>query len=372
MSPDPRAPHRLTTWGIPAAHYREAVPSSDLKPVPHAVSVVVPVYRGALTLPALIEEIVPLVEGFTTPEGRAARVSEVLLVHDHGPDTSDEVMRRLADEHSFVRPVWLSRNFGQHAATLAGMASSGGDWIATIDEDGQYDPGQIGIMLDVALDRGASLVYAAPTNEAPHSPFRNITSKASKRLIDVMTGTHDARKYHSFRLMLGEVGRSVAAYAGAGVYLDVALGWVAGDVAQAPVTMRVEGDRPSGYNLRRLMSHFWRMVLTSGTRGLRIVSVAGMLIALAGVVVAVVFAIQRLAGNTVLPPGWTSLMVATLILTGATLLFLGVIAEYVGVAVNQAMGQPPYLIVSDPADGPLGRDRAAAASHASGDTPTSR
>ena len=86
------------------------------------------------------------------------------------------------------------------------------------------------------------------------------------------SGGNDASIFHSYRLVLGEVGRSVAAYAGAGVYLDVALGWVAGTAATCPVRLRAEGDRPSGYSLRRLLSHFWRMVLTSGTRLLRLVS----------------------------------------------------------------------------------------------------
>ena len=84
----------------------------------------------------------------------------MLLVHDCGPDDSARVMRELAP-HPFVRPVWLSRNFGQHAATLAGMASSGGDWIVTMDEDGQHDPAYIGAMLDVALAEQASVVYAS-------------------------------------------------------------------------------------------------------------------------------------------------------------------------------------------------------------------
>lgn len=323
---------------------------------PHSISVVVPVYRGADTLPALIAEIEPLVEGFSTPGGRDARIGEVLLVHDHGPDASDSVIRQLDQLYPFVRAIWLSRNFGQHAATLAGIASSGEEWIATIDEDGQYDPGQIGGMLDVALDEQASLVYARPVNEAPHSYFRNVASRASKRVAELMSGSKGARAYHSFRLMLGETGRSVAAYAGHGVYLDVALGWVAGDVATAPVQLRQEFDRPSGYNLRGLLSHFWRMVVTGGTRGLRVVSIIGAALAVVGVILAVVLAVYRIEAGT-WPEGWASLMVTILFIGGIVLLFLGIIAEYVGVAVNQAMGRPPYLIVSDPARGPLGRDK---------------
>jgi polyisoprenyl-phosphate glycosyltransferase len=110
------------------------------------VSVVIPVYSGATTLPGLVAEIEALRE-LTTPAGRHAVLAEVILVWDNGPDDSDEVIRALAAEHDWVRPVWLSRNFGQHAATMAGMASTGSDWIVTMDEDGQHDPAAIGLLL---------------------------------------------------------------------------------------------------------------------------------------------------------------------------------------------------------------------------------
>jgi len=123
--------------------------------VPHAVSVVIPVYQGARTLPPLLRELAPMADGFNTPLGYRARIAEVLLVHDNGPDDSAKVIRELAEKYDFVRPVWLSRNYGQHPATLAGMASSGGDWIVTMDEDGQHDPAAIGPMLDVAMTEQA-------------------------------------------------------------------------------------------------------------------------------------------------------------------------------------------------------------------------
>ena len=73
----------------------------------------------------------------------------------------------------------------------------------------------------------------------------------AKRMVTALSGGPDASVFHSYRLVLGEVGRSVAAYAGAGVYLDIALGWVAGRVTTAPVELRDEGeDRTSGYSLR--------------------------------------------------------------------------------------------------------------------------
>ena len=320
----------------------------------HLISVVVPVYRGEQTLAALCAELAALTEPFTTADGHQARVCEVLLVHDHGPDSSAAVIRALSAEREFVRPVWLSRNFGQHAATLAGMASSGGDWVVTLDEDGQHDPTDIGPMLDVAMRQQASVVYAQPTNEPPHGAVRNLASRGAKWTVDRLVGGDSSAAFNSYRLMLGEIARGVGAYAGAGVYLDVALGWIAGGVTTCPVELREEGRRESGYTLRTLASHFWRMVLTSGTRLLRLVSILGVLFGLLGFAIAVVLGVIRLTGSIPVA-GWTSVMVVVLVGTGAVLFSLGIVAEYLGVAVNMAMGKPLYLITSDPVDGPLGR-----------------
>lgn len=283
------------------------------------------------------------------------RVSELLLVHDCGPDYSDVVMRRLASTNSFIRPIWLSRNFGQHAATIAGMSSTGSDWIVTMDEDGQFDPLDIGRMLDVALDGAAQLVYATPTNPPPHGSVRNVCSGMAKTIATKVVANGDLVRFSTFRLMVGEVGRGVAAYVGPGVYLDVALSWAFGRTAFCPVEFRPGFDRPSGYSYRKLLSHFWQLVISVGPRPLRVVSITGIIAAFTGIVVALVLLIEKLVGN-INVQGWTSLTVIVLFLGGLTLLALGAIAEYVGAAVAMAMGKPLYLLISDPAMGPLHRD----------------
>lgn len=325
----------------------------------HRISVVIPVYQGEETLAGVLEELANWTRPFTTAGGHRALVTEVLLVHDCGPDGSDRVIRELAARHDWVRPIWLSRNFGQHAATLAGMSSSGGDWVVTMDEDGQHDPADLGGMLDIAMAEGADVVYAAPRNPAPHGALRNLASGLGKRSIRLLSGRSGAELFHSYRFILGDVARSVAAFAGAGVYLDVALGWICRRTTTAPVTLRVEG-RPgrSGYRWRTLASHYWRMVLTSGTRMLRLVSLLGVALAAVGVAFTVVVVVLRVTGHITVS-GWASAMCVALMSSGAMLFALGVVAEYVGVAVNMAMGKPLYLAVSDRSLGPLGRGRSA-------------
>jgi hypothetical protein len=321
---------------------------------PHRVSIVIPVYQGELTLGALVREIAPLTAPTPTSGGHEFQVIELLLVNDQGHDRSDEVIRELAATYDFIRPVWLSRNFGQHAATLAGMASSSGDWIVTMDEDGQHNPAEIGDFLDVALKQGAQLVYAEPVNPPPHNLLRNGSSRLAKWVFSTFLTGRTESTFQSYRLVLGEIGRSVAAYAGSGVYLDVAMGWVSSPPAACPVRLRNEGGRPSGYSTRALLSHFVHLVLSSGTRALRMVSALGVLFGLGGLCFALYLLVVRFTTNTI-PQGWTSTMVVVLMSTGAILFSLGVIAEYLGVVVHMAMGKPLYLIVGDPQDGPLGR-----------------
>lgn len=323
---------------------------------PHEVSIVIPVYQGAQTLARLLDEILPLTVGATSPRGRHYRVTEVLLVDDNGPDSSDVVIRDLAASHGdLVRPVWLSRNFGQHAATLAGMAATGSEWVVTMDEDGQHDPARIGDLIDTAMAEQADVVYAQPTNQPPHGALRNTASRLAKWFVQKMAPGAATEAFHSYRLVLGEIARSVAAYAGPGIYLDVAVTWVARRIALCPMEMRSE-DRASGYRFRTLMSHFWRLVVSSGTQPLRLVSFLGVAFALMSILASVVLVVGRVLGNWTWP-GWTSTLVILLFCTGTILFCLGVIAEYVGVAVSMAMGKPLYLPVRDRLDGPLGRDR---------------
>lgn len=315
---------------------------------PISVSVVIPVYRGESTLPVLMEELAVLHELQVSPQGRQFTVSEVLLVWDRGPGGSDATIRLLDAQYDWVRPVWLSRNFGQHAATLAGMTSSGGDWIVTLDEDGQMDPSFIGAMLDTAYEKNAQLVYASPSNPPPHGALRNAGSRFAKGLFVRFLADKSFEEFNSYRLVLGEVGRSVAAYTGAGVYLDVALSWVVADVTTYPVTMRSEGREAGNYNYRSLFSHFGRLIVSSGTKPLFFVTFIGVAFVIVGGLAALWVLYQSIAVD--LPvSGWASMFIALMVVGGAVMMSLGIIAQYIGAATNMSLGKPLYVVVRDPA-----------------------
>ncbi len=311
------------------------------------ISVVIPVYRGEHTLKTVIQEIAPLTDVQTTSNGNRFVICEVLLVHDCGPDRSDQSIESLDAQYTFVQPVWLSRNYGQHAATMAGMASASGDWVVTIDEDGQQDPRDIGNLLDRALESSLQLVYAQPSNPPPHGWLRNFLSRTAKEISTRLLGNRAIGKFNSYRLIDGEIARTLAAYCGNGVYLDVGLFWITGRIGHCPIHLRNELDRPSGYSFLKLFGHFWNLILTTGTRPLRVITLMGF----CSIILALAITAYALLGKyygQVPVQGWTSLLIVVAFFSGSILTALGVIAEYLAVTMGIVMGKPLYVISTKP------------------------
>lgn len=326
----------------------------------HTISVVIPVYGGSSSLPILVAELESFTEGSFSPAGVSFRVSEVILVNDCGHDGSEHVIRELTGQYPWVQAVWLSRNYGQHAATLAGMAASSSEWILTMDEDGQQNPSDIGKLLDTAVQNHSQLVYASPSNKPPHGELRNGFSRFAKKIFAKVLTDGSVPYFNSYRLVLGEIGRTLAAYVGNGVYLDVAFTWVVQEVSTCNVELRREIRPHSGYNFRQLSSHFWRLVLNSGTRPLRIISIAGIGAFFGGVIMAISVAVGKLAYDYPVS-GWASVFVLLLLFGGIIMLVLGILAEYLGIVVRSAIGKPLYVAVGDPAKSAHRRHQSTAA-----------
>src|ERR1043166_266814 len=227
------------------------------------------------------------------------------------------------------------------------MATTTVDWIVTMDEDGQHNPADAPRILDRALDDAAQLVYARPLNQPPHGWFRNAMSRLAKWLFVKALGGAGIGPFHSFRLIDGEVGRSLAAYCGNRVYLDVALGWVVARRTDCGVHLRAESGRPSGYTLTKLAKHFLHLVLTSGTRPLRGIALLGVFSVLTAVAIAGWAIWQKLTAQLEVA-GWASVVVLVCFFAGCILFSLGVIAEYLGVALSMSMGKPLYMVLARP------------------------
>jgi len=314
------------------------------------ISIVIPVYRGEDTLEGLTGEILNYFSGPILVHKNSKEIEielkEIFLVHDGGTEESAQVIEILARTNELIKPIWLSKNFGQHAATLAGIQNSSTDWVVTLDEDGRHNPSDIGKLLTQAFFSKSTVVYGMNNEPDSHNFFRRITSRALKAFIIKVLLLNIPNYFSSFRLIHGEVGRSIAIYSGKGVYIDAALAWVTSRFSYCKVAFR-EDNRKSTYTTKRLVEHFSRLIISTGVPPLRVVFFIG--------IAAVVFSfsmvgviIYEVLVNGYPIQGWASTMVVLLLFFGLIVFILGLIAEFTGAQLRMNMGQPLFVISSSP------------------------
>ena len=117
------------------------------------LSIVIPVYRSAPIFPQLVAQI-----HAEMLKQNLADQFELILVNDASPDNSWQVIRSLADTHSFIKGISLRRNFGQHNAVMAGLNHASGEFIVLMDDDLQHPPEAIGSIVR-ALAEGYDVCY---------------------------------------------------------------------------------------------------------------------------------------------------------------------------------------------------------------------
>lgn len=323
-----------------------------------SISIVVPVYSGERYLQKLVDAVEELRDQWTRSNA-PIEVGELIFVDDGAVDGSPQLIDSLASKNNWVMSLHLSRNFGQHPATIAGILHTSGEWIVTLDEDLQHPPSRITDLLAAVSQTGCDVVYAHPESAVHEKALRDLGSRGFKRLIEWSTGNADIRKVNSFRLIRGSVARAASSVCGHDTYFDVALSWFTRRVETVTLPLKDERfieSKRSGYNLKRLLSHARRLLVSSHLKVLRI----GALFGLAIVMLSVLGGTGLLAYKLVLPTafavqGWTSLMLAVAFFGGITVLMLGVILEYLSLLILRAHGKPLFFAIDRSSDAELAR-----------------
>lgn len=171
---------------------------SDLSPPQNMmVSVVVPVYCGSDYLAALVAALDELRREWQA-KGAPFTLAEAIFVDDAAIDDSGARIDQLAREHSWIVPLHLARNFGQHPATIVGILHSSGDWVVTMDEDLQHRPEVIATLLRKAVSEHADIVYANPVSTVHDAAIRDWTSRSFKRMMQWLTDNPNLSSFNSF------------------------------------------------------------------------------------------------------------------------------------------------------------------------------
>lgn len=299
------------------------------------VSFVIPCFRSEATLKHVVAEIQK------TMQGLSEYSYEIVLVNDCSPDGTLDVIRTLCEEYDNIIGISLVRNFGQHAALMAGFRHVTGDIVVCLDDDGQTPADEVGKLLE-EIRSGRDVVYAKYTNKQ-HSSFRNFGSKINEIMTRFMLGKPKELYISSYfaarRFVIDEVTRYQNCYP----YVIGLVLRTTKNIGNAEVVHRQRAAGCSGYTLKALFALWFNGFTAFSIQPLRFATLIGVLCAGSGFLYGIYTIIKRFFISEV-PLGFSSLMSVLVFIGGMIMLMLGLIGEYVGRIYISLNNSPQYVI----------------------------
>lgn len=302
-----------------------------------SVTIVVPVYHNAMSLPDLVERFVALAD--SNPDDDF----EFIFVDDGSRDDSLSVLRKLQCEESRIRIVELSRNFGSNAAIMAGMAHARGDAVAVIAADLQDPPELIHDMLQHWRD-GARVVLAA-RDQRDDPGMSSLFSDTFYALFRRFAIKNMPKRGFDFFLVDRKVGELVNSIQESNPYLMGLILWLGFD----PVVLyyhRREREKRYGnsmWTFARKVRYFVDCFVAFSYIPVRFASITGMCLSMLGLLYAAFIIASRLLYGTQVE-GWASLMTVLLVVSGVQMLMTGILGEYVWRNLEETRKRPRFVV----------------------------
>lgn len=296
-------------------------------------TIVVPVYNSESTIHSLFERISKLFESI---DGSF----KVVFVNDDSEDGSWKAIKHLQDLFpGRVRGINLSKNIGQHSATLCGIHHSYGDFVITIDDDLQIPPEEISKLLDKHKETEADLVYGIYA-EKKHSAFRNAGSLMVNYLFKQFANT--SGQGSSFRLITRTLAEKLNMMNQQYLLLDEVLSWHTSRIAYQQVEHHERMEGSSGYSVGKLILLTINYIISYTALPLRVITYIGFILSVITFFRGIYYIYQKMTYDVEL--GFTSLIVAILFSTSIILFSLGIIGEYIRRIYTQSDSRYHYSI----------------------------
>jgi glycosyltransferase involved in cell wall biosynthesis len=299
------------------------------------VSIVIPVYRSS-------EHLNELHLRLTKVMREEKRNYEIIFVEDCGGDQSWDIITQLADSDPHLKGIKLSRNFGQHAATICGISEANGRWIVTLDDDMEHPVESIPVLLAKARE-GYSLVYGVYP-ERTHAKWRNVTSDIARRAFNKAIPSLN-HEYTSFRVIDATVAKALSKFDSPFPFVDGYLSWITNNYSTVKIEHQNRANGSSNYTLRKLLLHTANIFVTFSDIPLKLASFAGVLFFLIGMIWLAIVVAGRLFGFITVS-GFSSIMAAIILFGGIQLLILGIIGEYLG-RMNFKLSRKPLFLIAE-------------------------
>ena len=298
------------------------------------ISFVIPVFRSADSLTELFERIASVA-------GDHSWEFEVIFVEDCGGDNSWDVILELAADYTNIRGFKMSRNYGQHNALLCGIREARGDVIITLDDDLQHPPEEVPKLVSKLSDE-LDVIYGSPEQEQ-HGLLRDLASQITKLALEGAMGAANARQVSAMRVFKTRLRDAFSEYRSPTVNIDVLLTW--GTTKFHAVRVRHEKRKhgTSGYTPKKLITHALNMMTGFSVLPLQLASLVGFSFSVFGLSVLVYVLVGWLLKGSAVP-GFAFLASIIAVFSGAQLLALGIIGEYLARMHSRAMEQPSYIV----------------------------
>jgi polyisoprenyl-phosphate glycosyltransferase len=299
-------------------------------------SVVVPVFESADIVGATVDEIVGTFEA-------AGLDFELILVNDGSKDDSWEVISERARCHPRVVALNLLKNYGQHYANLAGMEASTGDYLITMDDDGQNPADQALVLVDAIVGGGHDLVFG-DFDRKQAAGYRRLGTKAIGMINRRIFGQPRDLVVSNFRIMRRDVVERICASRTAYPYITGQALLYSRDRANVKVRHEPRRGGTSHYGLSRILRLVMTILFSYSVFPLRAAAVAGFAIAGVSFLTGVVYLVHGLFAQSVVP-GWTTTVVLLAMLNGVVIALLSMVGEYVVRTLNTVSVQQTFHVI---------------------------
>lgn len=300
------------------------------------VSFVIPCYRSEHTVEGVVNEIA------TTMEALQEKYSfEVILINDCSPDNTMGTIRRLCEERTYVKGIGFARNFGQHAALMAGLRQSQGDYVVCLDDDGQTPADEVSKLLE-KLEEGFDAVYAKYEHKQ-HSGFRNLGSKVNELMTRVMLEKPKELYVSSYFAVKRFIVEDMIRYENSYPYVIGLVLRATKNITNVVVNHREREEGTSGYTLKKLLGLWFNGFTAFSVKPLRIATCLGAISAFLGFAYGIYTILKKFI-NPDVPLGFSSMMAALVFFGGMIMIMLGLIGEYIGRIYISMNNSPQYVI----------------------------
>jgi glycosyltransferase involved in cell wall biosynthesis len=317
---------------------------------PFSLSIVIPVYNDEEVLPELHRRLAPVLSELSAQ-------CEVVFVDDGSRDGSVRVLREIQKSDPRVRIVRLARNFGQVNAVAAGLDHARHEVVVLMDSDLQDRPEDIHRLIDAMLEKDVPIAIARWISRQD-SAFKLAVSRLFYVVTNRITSLKREPRLAGFRAMRRQVVDELKTIPERTADTLSLTMWLGFDYVPVDLHRDSRFAGRSGYTLSKMFKLSFDLIFSFSLFPIRAASVLGASLSVGGLLLAAYFVVQKIFLRNVVP-GWTSLMVITLFLFGVTLMFLGIMGEYMGRIFMETKRRPKYVVgkVYEPADASTTNER---------------